>query len=151
MPRTDDRQGLPTTGAPEAVARLDAAVDSLLHFRVDLLDAVGRIVAADPTMPMGQVFAAYLGVLGTEADAAAAAGAFSAWLATTDLSGLTDRERAHVAVAHTWLGGNMLAAGDLLAQLTTAYPATCWPWPPVTRPTSSPAGRGRCGTGSAGR
>jgi hypothetical protein len=123
VPRTDDRQGLPTTGTPEAVALLDAAVDSLLHFRVDLLDAVGRIVAADPTMPMGQVFAAYLGVLGTEADAAAAAArAFSAWLATTDLSGLTDRERAHVAVAHTWLGGNMLAAGDLLAQLTTAYP-----------------------------
>ena len=123
MRRTDDRQGLPTTGAPEAVALFDEAVDSLLHFRFDLLDSAGRVVAADPTMAMGQVFAAYLGVLGTEADAAAAAArAFSAWLAETDLSGLTDRERAHVAVAHTWLGGNMLAAGDLLAQLATAYP-----------------------------
>ena len=120
---TTDRHGLETTGGAEAVAAFDAAVDSLFGFRVDLLAAAQRVTQVDPTMPMGQVLLAYLGLLGTEADDAAAAGpAFSAWVADRGLDGLDERERAHVAAVHAWLAGDMLGAGAELAELSVAYP-----------------------------
>jgi hypothetical protein len=118
-----DRQGLPMTGTAEAVAYFDAAVDSLLHFRVDLLDAVHRAVIADPTQPMARVFSAYLRLLGTEPDGAVAGRReFSQWAASAAPSHWTDREHAHVAAVEDWLAGDMIGAGETLRQLTARHP-----------------------------
>ncbi|MGW2014581.1 tetratricopeptide repeat protein [Streptomyces sp. NPDC001927] len=110
-------------GTAEGAAYLDRAVESLLFFRPAVTPAVEGLLAADPASPLGQAFAAYLGVLGTEpTDAAAARRRFTAYASGLDRTALPSRERLHTAAAESLLAGDLLGAGSVLEQLTLAYP-----------------------------
>ena len=118
-----DRHGNATTAGAESQAHCDQALDDLLHFRPSVGNAVTEAMNADPSAPIPRVFAAYLGLLGTEhADAAAAARDLAAYRVQTRDDHWVPRERAHMAVAQAWLGGDMRSAGILLRQLTREYP-----------------------------
>ncbi|MFE5909125.1 tetratricopeptide repeat protein [Streptomyces wedmorensis] len=110
-------------GTEEGAAHLDRAVEALLFFRPEVVEAVGDLLAADPVSPVGQAFAAYLGMLGTEpADAAVARGRFADYTAGLDRTALPPRERLHTAAAETLLAGDLRRAAGLLERLTLAYP-----------------------------
>ncbi|MEU4266722.1 tetratricopeptide repeat protein [Streptomyces sp. NPDC026092] len=110
-------------GTAEGAACLDRAVESLLFFRPAVTPAVEGLLAADPASPLGQAFAAYLGVLGTEpTDAAAARRRFTAYASGLDRTALPPRERLHTTAAESLLAGDLLGAGSVLEQLTLAYP-----------------------------
>lgn len=124
MTATSDRHAHPMTrtGA-EAVRHYEKALDDLLFFREEAGAEVGAMLDASPRSAMGQVFRAYLGLLGTEEkDAAEAATAFRAYRGSATDSGLTPRERMHVEAASSWLDGDMHRAGRVLAELVVAYP-----------------------------
>ncbi|MFC9734065.1 tetratricopeptide repeat protein [Streptomyces roseolus] len=108
---------------PEGAAHLDRAVEALLFFRPEVTPAVADALAASPGSPDAQAFAAYLGVLGTEHTGAAAARTrFEDFLAGCDASALPARERLHLAAAGACLAGDLHGAGDLLEELSLAYP-----------------------------
>ncbi|MFI8321590.1 tetratricopeptide repeat protein [Streptomyces sp. NPDC085529] len=108
---------------PEGADHLDRAVEALLFFRPEVSTAVEDALAASPESPDAQAFAVYLGVLGTEHTAAAAARArFGRYLAGRDTSALPARERLHLAAAGACLAGDLHGAGDLLEELSLAYP-----------------------------
>ncbi|MFE7654043.1 tetratricopeptide repeat protein [Streptomyces bottropensis] len=107
----------------EGAEHLDRAVEGLLFFRPEFPDAVADAVAACPTSPLAQAFAAYLGVLGTEpGDAARAAGRFADFRAGLDRSALPVRERMHMEAAQAWLGGDLRAASRILEDLVVVCP-----------------------------
>ncbi len=119
-----DRQGMPSERFGRGDRRISmSATAALLYFSSggrgrDLARARGRSDFA-----MGRGLAGYLGVLGTEADdAAAAAESFAAWSAGFDRSHLDERERAHLDAAWTWLQGDMIGCGELLQEISLAYP-----------------------------
>ncbi|MFF9345092.1 tetratricopeptide repeat protein [Streptomyces sp. NPDC014773] len=108
---------------PEGAAHLDRAVEALLFFRPEVTTAVEDALAASPRSPDAQAFAAYLGVLGTEHTAAAAARArFERQSAGRDTAALPARERLHLAAAGACLAGDLHGAGDLLEELSLAHP-----------------------------
>ncbi|GGY55091.1 tetratricopeptide repeat protein [Streptomyces omiyaensis] len=108
---------------PEGADHLDRAVEALLFFRPEVAPAVEDALAAGPESPDAQAFAVYLGVLGTEHSAAAAARArFDGYLAGRDTGALPARERLHLAAAGACLAGDLHGAGDLLEELSLAYP-----------------------------
>ncbi|MFG2330938.1 tetratricopeptide repeat protein [Streptomyces sp. NPDC048604] len=110
-------------GTSEAAAHLDRAVEHLLFFRPDVVEAVDDLLAAAPAAPVAQAFAAYLGVLGTEpADAAAARRRFDGFAAGLDATALPLRERLHTAAAQSLLAGDLRRASALLEELTVACP-----------------------------
>ncbi|NSC21091.1 tetratricopeptide repeat protein [Streptomyces albus subsp. chlorinus] len=110
-------------GDADAVALYERAVDSFLFFRGDVAETVGEMRRVAPGAPMGQVFAAYLGLLGTEeAQAVAVREEFARFRADADQSGFTERERAHLCAASVWLAGDIERAGALLREITVAWP-----------------------------
>ncbi|WP_424639259.1 tetratricopeptide repeat protein [Embleya sp. AB8] len=115
-----DRQGLEVSGmGDEGVRHFDRALDALLFFRPEVGTEVEAVLAASPDAPMARVFAAYLGLLGTEAaDAAAARERFSGFAPTR----VGPREVAHMRAAEAWLGGDIRRAGDILGEVVVAYP-----------------------------
>ncbi|MDJ1133917.1 tetratricopeptide repeat protein [Streptomyces iconiensis] len=121
-----DRHGLETTGGgadTEAGEHYAHAVDSLLFFRGDVADAVEAMREAAPRAPLAHAFAAYLGLLGTEADQAAVARErFARFRESVDQSGFTARERAHLQAASVWLAGDIERAGTLLRELSVSWP-----------------------------
>ncbi|MFF8837480.1 tetratricopeptide repeat protein [Streptomyces sp. NPDC015130] len=119
-----DRYGNPLHECtPETAAHLDRAVDSLLHFSPEVVQAVDDALDSAPTSPVAQSFAAYLGALGTEPDdALAARQRFDRYTAGVDVSSLPVRERLHVAAAEAWLAGDLLRAGGLLEELSLLCP-----------------------------
>jgi hypothetical protein len=118
-----DHSGLPITASAEAASHFDSAVSALLNFRPEVGAQNDLALESEPDFAMGQVFAAYLGLLGTEAeDAAEARSRFHGWLERADRSALSERERRHVAAAKAWLDGDMIGCGTLLQELTLAYP-----------------------------
>ncbi|MFG2074306.1 tetratricopeptide repeat protein [Nonomuraea maritima] len=121
---THDQQGLAMTGAGAVAARhYDRAIDHLLHFRAEVAGEADAALAESPDFPMGNVLAAYLRLLTTEAaDARAARTAFLAFLRRADESRLDPRERAHVAAVRALLDGDLLTGAARLAELTVAYP-----------------------------
>lgn len=123
MSLTDEHGVELSTHDPEAVARYDAAVDHLLHFRPAVGDEVAAALAVDPTMAMAHVMSAYLGVLGTEpTDAEAARASFTAWRGEVDETSLLERESRHVEAAQAWLDGDLTGSGTRLRALTAAFP-----------------------------
>lgn len=121
---THDQHGLAMTGAGAAAARhYDRAIDHLLHFRAEVAGEADAALAESPGFPMGNVLAAYLRLLTTEAaDARAARTAFLAFLRRVDETRLDPRERAHVAAVRALLDGDLLTGAARLAELTVAYP-----------------------------
>ncbi|WP_371574735.1 tetratricopeptide repeat protein [Streptomyces sp. NBC_01314] len=107
----------------EGAGHLDRAVEGLLFFRPEFPNAVAAAVAACPTSPLAQSFAAYLGVLGTESrDATEAGRRFADFSAGLDRSSLPPRERMHLAAAEAWLGGDLGRAGQVLEELVVECP-----------------------------
>jgi len=104
------------------VAAYGRAIEHLIRFRPEVVDAAAE-AAATRTM-MGSVLGAYLGLMSTEEGAVAAArsalGPYAVQKA--DESALTSRERAHLAVARRWIGGDMTGAGSLLSAISIEYP-----------------------------
>ncbi|MBT2235290.1 tetratricopeptide repeat protein [Nonomuraea sp. NEAU-A123] len=122
---TDDQHGLAMSGAGGAAARhYDQAIDELLHFRVEVDAEASAALSEAPDFPMGQVLAAYLGLLTTEVeDARTARQRFAAWRARIGGSGgLLPRERAHVEAVQALLDGDFLTCGRLLGAITEQYP-----------------------------
>jgi hypothetical protein len=119
-----DCQGLVLTGSEEAVAAYDRAVDHLVRFQPEVVDAAAAVVAADPGCVMGRVTGAYLSLMSTEAravaDAREALGTFAS--EDGDEGKLLPRERAHLAAARRWAAGDMAGAGALLGDISVRYP-----------------------------
>ncbi|MEU6712100.1 tetratricopeptide repeat protein [Nonomuraea sp. NPDC046802] len=120
----DDQHGLAMTGAGAAAARhYDRAVDELLHFRAEVDAEANGALAESPDFPMGNVLAAYLGLLTTEVeDARTARARFSSFRGRIDEGALPPRERAHVAAAQALFDGDWRTCGSLLAEITVACP-----------------------------
>src|ERR1700734_578870 len=118
-----DGQGLVLTGSGEAIAAYDQAVEHLIRFQPEVMDAVAAAVAADPGCVMGGVFGAYLALMSTEARAVAAALEELGPFANEDGGDekLLPRERAHLAAARRWAGGDMAGAGALLGDISVRY------------------------------
>ncbi|MEV2250551.1 tetratricopeptide repeat protein [Streptomyces sp. NPDC050147] len=119
-----DRHAHVLSGTSDEAARhYERALDALLFFRAEVADEVQAMVADSPDSAMAHVFAAYLGLLGTEEkDAAAARRSFSTFRAAVDPAGLSPRETMHAAAAESWLGGEMLRAGEILGEISTEFP-----------------------------
>jgi hypothetical protein len=119
-----DCQGLVLTGSEEAVAAYDRAVDHLVRFQPEVVDAAAAVVAADPGCVMGRVTDAYLSLMSTEAravaDAREALGTFAS--EDGDEGKLLPRERAHLAAARRWAAGDMAGAGAMLGDISVRYP-----------------------------
>jgi len=114
-----DQQGLEMTGSAEAVAAYDRAVEHLVRFRIDVLEAVVAAVR-DPSSVMGRVLSAYLALLSTEgADVARAAAVLGS---IGDDRPLVERERAHRSVVERWVAGDLRGSGALLDRLSVEYP-----------------------------
>ena len=70
---TVDARGLSLTGSAEAVTAYDQAIDHLIRFQSEVVDAAAAAVAADPGCVMARVFCAYLALMSTEEHAVAGA------------------------------------------------------------------------------
>ncbi len=112
------------SGAGAAAARhYDQAIDELLHFRAEVDAEAAAALEESPDFPMGQVLAAYLGLLTTEVeDARTARQRFAAWRGRAGAAGLLPRERAHVEAVQALLDGDFLTCGRLLGRITEQYP-----------------------------
>ncbi|MCK2219057.1 tetratricopeptide repeat protein [Actinomadura sp. ATCC 31491] len=119
-----DQHGLAVSGASAAATRhYDRAIDELLHFRAEVDAEANAALAESPDFPMGNVLAAYLGLLTTEVeDARTARARFGAFLRRVDEASLPPRERAHLAAVRALLDGDFLTCGALLGEITAAHP-----------------------------
>jgi tetratricopeptide (TPR) repeat protein len=119
-----DRHGLELTVAnAAAVERYDRALHELLHFRAEVIEEARHSVEEDPGFPMGNVLRAYLRLLTTEADDAAAAREWwPGFLEQAAGMRLTSREAGHVEAVSVWLDGDMQGAGDRLRLVSQAHP-----------------------------
>jgi hypothetical protein len=116
-----DRRGMEMTGSAETVALFDRAVDHLVRFQAEVVDAVAEAAGADPGCAMARVFGAYLALMSTEEGAVAAA-RDALGPAGADDSPLFPRERAHLAAARRWAAGDMAGAGAMLAEISVQHP-----------------------------
>ena len=118
---TTDRSGQPLTTSHRASAdRYDAAVESLLRFGDDVVDAWEATVADDPGFAMGHIGRAYLRSLSSEGPDAADARVILERLG--DGAGLTDRERRHLDAARAYAEGDLHGAAERLSVLSVEYP-----------------------------
>jgi hypothetical protein len=117
-----DAQGLSLTGPRAAVADYDRAISHLVRFQPEVVGAARDSAAGGCVM--GRLLDAYLGLMSTEESAVGAArealGPYAA--ADADESALWPRERAHLAAARRWTGGDMAGAGALLGAISIEYP-----------------------------
>ena len=117
-----DAQGLSLTGPRAAVAAYDRAISHLVRFQPEVVDAAGESAAGGCVM--GRLLGAYLGLMSTEEGAVSVArealGPYAA--PDADESALQPRERAHLAAARRWIGGDMAGAGALLGAISIEYP-----------------------------
>ncbi|MEV0259891.1 tetratricopeptide repeat protein [Streptomyces sp. NPDC050617] len=106
----------------QALAHYENALEALLLFRGEVADESRALLDASPHSVMGNVLAAYLGLLGTEEkDAAASRDAFARYQKSCP-AGTTARERMHIAAATAWLAGDLRRASALLGEITVEYP-----------------------------
>ena len=120
---TVDARGLSMTGSGEAAQRYDQAIDHLIRFHPQVVDAGAAAVAVDQDCVLAKVFCAYLALMSTEEGAVAEARDALGGLHADDAGAvLLPRERAHVAAAERWIDGDMSGAGDLLGAISVEYP-----------------------------
>lgn len=120
---TVDARGLSMTGSGEAAQRYDQAIDHLIRFHPQVVDAGAAAVAVDQDCVLAKVFCAYLALMSTEEGAVAEARDALGGLHADDASAvLLPRERAHVAAAERWIDGDMSGAGELLGAISVEYP-----------------------------
>ncbi len=118
-----DARGLSLTGSAEAVTRYDQAIDHLIRFQAEVVDAAAAAAAADPGCVMARTFCAYLALMSTEESAVAGArGALAGLHSDGGEKAMLPRERAHLAVAERWIDGDMTGAGGLLGDISVEYP-----------------------------
>jgi hypothetical protein len=103
-----------------AVARLDAAAETMLGYRADPLAAVDALLAEHPDFAMAHAFRAGLMVMSMER--AAVPEAEAAIAAAWTLPRLTDRERDHLAAAQSWCEGDFATSHARYASLAAAHP-----------------------------
>ena len=116
-----DARGLSLSGSAEAAVGYDRALDHLIRFQPEVVDAVAAAVATDPGCGLASVFGAYLALMSTEqGDVAGARDALGRVQA--DRAALLPREQAHLAAAERWLAGDMAGAGDLLGEISVEHP-----------------------------
>ncbi|MFP5372704.1 MAG: tetratricopeptide repeat protein, partial [Actinomycetes bacterium] len=115
-----DAHGNPVSGSPAAVDRYDAAVDHLLAYRNDVVDAMTSLAADEPGFAMGQVLAAYLSLTSTDLPDVAGAQEIADHLATLELN---EREAAHRGAIDAWLSGDWHGAARRLDALLVRWPA----------------------------
>ncbi len=118
-----DAQGLSLTGPRAAVDAYDRGIRHLIRFQPEVVDAARESAAGGCVM--GRLLSAYLGLMSTEeGTVSAAAGALGPYAAAdADESALRPRERAHLAAARQWIGGDMAGAGALLNDISIEHPA----------------------------
>lgn len=115
-----DAAGYATSGPADGVERFDRAVDLLLRYDAQVLDAAESLATNDASMPMAQAFLAYLSLMSTDQpdlDGARAAAD------TLDALDRNDRESAHAAAISAWLGGDWRGAARVLDELLVQWPA----------------------------
>src|SRR3990172_1157972 len=118
-----DQHGLELTGSAEAVEHYDRAIHELLHFREGVIDEARSAYQADPTFPMGNALRAYLRLLSSEPDdAAAAREPFERPPPPAPAARRLPRRRGHVDARAAWLDGDMRGAGQILAEATRPPP-----------------------------
>ena len=115
-----DAHGNPISGPHDAVDRYDTAVDHLLAYRNEVLDAMTSLATDEPDFAMGQVLAAYLSLISTDVPDLAAAHEIAAHLDTLILN---EREAAHRTALGSWLSGDWHGAADRLDALLIRWPA----------------------------
>ncbi len=117
-----DARGLSLTGSAAAVIAYDRAIDHLIRFQAEVVDAAAAAVAADPGCALASLLCAYLALMSTEESAVAGARDALAQRAGRARADLLPRERAHLAAAERWVAGDMTGAGELLSEISVEYP-----------------------------
>jgi len=117
-----DMQGLTLTGSTEATVHYDRAVNHLVRFQIEVVEAQASARAADPGCAMAGVFGAYLSLMSTEAASVVGARDALAGIAGQGPSVLAPREQAHLAAARQWVAGDMAGAGAVLADVSLRWP-----------------------------
>ena len=115
-----DAHGNSVSGEQAAIDRYDAAIDHLLAYRNEFLDAMTSLVDDDPDFVMGLVLAAYMSLTSTDAVDLEGARQLTGQL---DLLALNDRETVHRAVLQAWTAGDWHGAARLLDELLASWPA----------------------------
>jgi tetratricopeptide (TPR) repeat protein len=115
-----DAHGNPVSGSQAAIERYDAAIDHLLAYRNEFLDAMTSLVDDEPEFAMGLVVAAYTSLTSTDAIDLEGARELTARLG---FLALNDREAAHRSVLQAWTSGDWHGAARLLDELLVCWPA----------------------------
>jgi hypothetical protein len=113
------------TGSAPAVAAYERAIDHLVRFQPEVVEATTAAAAEDPGCAMAHLLGAYLALMSTEEGAVAGAREALARAGTAGGPGeaaLRSRERAHLAAARRWAGGDMTGAGGMLAEISVRWP-----------------------------
>lgn len=119
--QTRDLVGLDFTGSVAGVSAFDDALFALLRFQPEVGSKVGNIIKTDPSLPMGYVFSAYLGLLSSERPDGLAAADQLRNLEQKQLN-LNAHEEMHLRAAKSWASGNALAAARTLDEINLAFP-----------------------------
>ena len=115
-----DERGLATSGSPEAVASFDRAMDHLIRFQIEVVDAA-KAAVSDPNCVMGMVLMTYLTLLSTEGSSVKRAQDALTAVSIAEMD-LLPRERAHLEAAYRWIAGDMTGAGVSLDAISLEHP-----------------------------
>ncbi len=116
-----DRHGNPVSFHDRAaVEALDDAAELLLGYRSDPLAAVDAILAEHPDFAMAHAFRA--GLMATSMERSAVAESEGSVATAWDLTGVNEREMAHLAAAQAWAEGDFATAHRRYAALAAAHP-----------------------------
>ena len=123
-----DAHGNPVSGSQAAVERYDAAIDHLLAYRNEFVDAMTSLVDDEPDFAMGLVLAAYLSLTSTDVPDVAGARQLAGQLDT-----LTLNDRRPPTATPSALAGGRLARHRSPAR-HTPRPVARRPARPARRP-----------------
>lgn len=114
-----DAHGNPMTGDAGTIALYDRAIDRLVRFHPNVLDAAGDLAGAGEPVPMAHVLTAYLNLMSTDVADLVAVGEAREALAD---AASNDRERAHAAAITAWAAGDWGGAARRLDDLLLQWP-----------------------------